>query len=164
MSDTNTFKVKHKCRHTVEHDLSDKPVGDRQGFAGWLATRDCTGCWRMRQPASALPPELAKARADESAVALEFQRQQELPELPELQGSLKQIGWAVKVRYEMILKAYEDSVSTGLMDKAYFAQRVLVPARGVTQAKWWIDHREADTDQLTVLLSDPGRSARGRGE
>ncbi|MFD8087411.1 hypothetical protein ACFV4F_37630 [Kitasatospora sp. NPDC059722] len=40
------WQITHSCGHTAERDLDDRPTGRRAGFAEWLATQECTECWR----------------------------------------------------------------------------------------------------------------------
>jgi hypothetical protein len=40
------WSITHACGHVAERDLSDRRADERAGFARWLATKDCTDCWR----------------------------------------------------------------------------------------------------------------------
>ncbi len=45
------WTVEHACSHSVDHDLSNRPADKRAGFARWLASKDCTDCWKAARDA-----------------------------------------------------------------------------------------------------------------
>ncbi|MEU7719128.1 hypothetical protein [Streptomyces tibetensis] len=45
------WTVEHTCSHSVDHDLSNRPADKRAGFARWLASKDCTDCWKAARDA-----------------------------------------------------------------------------------------------------------------
>ncbi|UTX53285.1 hypothetical protein [Leucobacter aridicollis] len=152
------FNVQHKCGHTQERDLADKPAGERAGFAAWLANQPCTECWKKRQDRK-LSKEVQTERAELEEHALE---DQERSQLPILIGSSKQISWALRVRYELLRDAYTSLVEEGALDEDRFEADVLAPARLVTAARWWIDNRE-NGDMIIEILADPGQVEVGEG-
>lgn len=146
------FDVQHKCGHTQEHDLADKAAGERAGFAAWLSKQPCTECWKKRQDRK-VSKEVQTERAALEEQALE---DQERSELPILVGSAKQTSWALRVRYELLRDAYTSLVEEGALDEDSFESDVLVPARRVTAARWWIDNRENGA-LIVEILADPGQ-------
>lgn len=145
------FDVQHKCGHAQERDLSDKPAGERAGYAAWLAKQPCTECWKKTRDRK-VSKEVKAERAAELEAALE---DQERSQLPILNGSTKQVDWAVKVRYELLRDAYVSLVEEGSLDEDRFETEVLTQARMVTAARWWIDNRE-NGDSIIEILADPG--------
>lgn len=146
------FDVQHKCGHAQERDLSDKPAGERASYAAWLAKQACTECWKKTRDRK-VSKEVQAERAAELKEALE---DQERSELPILNGSAKQVDWAVKVRYEFLRDAYTSLVEEGALDDDSFENNVLVPARRVTAARWWIDNRDSGA-MIVEILADPGQ-------
>ncbi|MFE6365737.1 hypothetical protein ACFVP3_37855 [Streptomyces sp. NPDC057806] len=45
------WTVEHACSHRVDHDLSNRPADKRASFARWLASKDCTDCWKAARDA-----------------------------------------------------------------------------------------------------------------
>lgn len=48
MAIPTVFTIDFKCGYTEERDLSDKAAGRRKGFASWLASQDCTECFKKK--------------------------------------------------------------------------------------------------------------------
>lgn len=97
-----------------------------------------------------------EVQAERAAELEEAVEDQERSELPILNGSAKQVDWAVTVRYELLRDAYTSLVEEGTLEEDSFENHVLVPARRVTAARWWIDNR--DNGALIVeILADPGQ-------
>jgi len=145
-----TWDVEHACGHRQDHDQSAKRVSERAGYARWLGTKDCSGCWRAkrdRQVARERDEWLAERRAAELA---ERQAWEARSGMPTLDGSDKAVEWSRRVRYQLLAAAYE---ILGLSDEQ-FATRIEIPARHVTSASWWIDQRDAEPADLEELLTD----------
>ncbi|NDL68000.1 hypothetical protein [Anaerotalea alkaliphila] len=83
------YTVNHTCGHTVEVQLFG-PIKERERKMEWMQSTICSDCYRKQEA------EAAKAKAENSG-------------LPELQGSEKQIAWALKLRQEQI-KIAEDTL------------------------------------------------------
>lgn len=45
------WTVERACSHCVDHDLSNRLADKRAGFARWLASKDCTDCWKAAREA-----------------------------------------------------------------------------------------------------------------
>jgi hypothetical protein len=70
MAIKTTRPIEHICGHREDHDLSLKRPSERAGYARWLATTDCTDCWRAgRDHDNGTDNEtwLAERRAEETA-------------------------------------------------------------------------------------------------
>jgi len=144
-----TWAVQHECGHTQDHDLSAKPAGDRAGLASWLASKDCSTCWRAKQPGfdpRSKEEWLAERRAAESAEVEAWETKAGM--LP-LSGSDKSVDWGRRVRRDVLSDAFEFAGPT----EDEFESTVLVPARTITRASWWIDQREADPADIEELVT-----------
>lgn len=49
MAVKTTWKLTHFCGHPEAHDLSARRPTQRSGYTRWLASRNCTACWRSTQ-------------------------------------------------------------------------------------------------------------------
>lgn len=144
MAIPTVFVIKHKCGHTEERDLSDRPAGKRKGFASWLSAQICTKCYR-KEGAEEYKKKLYQA-------ALENQTHLGLPPL---EGTEKQIPWGTTSRNELIMTAFEDLVrgeDPELTEEEFEAQ-YLVPASRITSASWWIDYKDTDVEDLLECLT-----------
>ncbi|MWJ38168.1 hypothetical protein, partial [Clavibacter michiganensis] len=74
----------------------------------------------------------------------------------DLVGTEKQVPWALRIRAELIRGAYEALVESGELSDAEFEEQVLVTARPLDRARWWIDNKDAAAEDLPELLADPG--------
>ncbi|WP_051265222.1 hypothetical protein [Nakamurella lactea] len=141
--------VKHQCGHSEQRDLSTKKPFERAGFAAWLAKQPCRDCdpkqIRKKQEwvAAKRAEESREARAAEKKFGLE-----------PLDGPEKIQDWAMRIRVDLITKAFEALD----LDEADFDEQVASPAGQVNAAGWWLDHRDIDpsvlSDELTAALTD----------
>ena len=146
------YEIDFKCGHTETRDLSNKPAGDRAGFAAWLAKTQCSECF------AASAPKRKKEYAKKFAAEAREQAQEAATKmgLPQLEGSEKQVGWALTVRNDLLLGAH-DELTEGegaSMPEAEFTQRILEPAQRIVRAGWWIDNREQNAADLEELVTD----------
>ena len=76
-------------------------------------------------------------------------------ELPELEGSDKQLAWAPIFRNDLIIDAHSDLTEgeDAPMTEEEFDARILTPARSITRAGWWMDNSDADSEDLEELVS-----------
>jgi len=150
------FTVTHTCGHSDDLDLSNRPAGDRRGYAQWKAKKPCFGCYRKAQGED--PEELAKRQAEEIAAAEETDRTWDLG--PLTSGTDKQRVWGQVVRHRLLRMAYTELVEEGDLEDDAFADRIVTPVRGIYAARWWIDNREVESvDELEAVLADPGTAA-----
>lgn len=157
MAIATNWDIDYCCGHSATRDLSDQPAGQRAGRAAWLATQPCFDCYRQTAGRK-VSAEVEAERSAERAAAEDFAKQNELPVL---QGSEKQIAWAHRVRHELLRGAYDSLVEGGDFSEEQFDHQVLVTARNVDLAKWWIDNRDVPAAQLPELLADTGLSTAG---
>ncbi|MFF4260803.1 hypothetical protein DEJ51_30800 [Streptomyces venezuelae] len=150
MAIPTSFEIVHSCGHSNTLDLSSRSADQRAGYARWLATRQCTDCWRADHQADAASTAewLAAKRADEQAAAADWATQFDMPPL---EGPEKILGWAEHTRHQLVTRAYTALVTEGTWDEAEWAQ-LEEQVRLLTRAGWWVDQREAEGTDLPELL------------
>ena len=159
MAVRKTWSVEHRCGHAVTHDQTNRPADRRAGFARWLATRDCTDCWKAARDAQAGSTEqwLAAKRAEELQAAAEWA---ETFDMPPLEGPEKALDWGERSRHQLMTLAHTALVAEGTWDEADWAE-LEEKARAISRAGWWIDQRDADGTDLLELLDAANESDRG---
>ncbi|MDA8280747.1 MAG: hypothetical protein M0Z63_10070 [Actinomycetota bacterium] len=158
MAVRTTWDVEHGCGHVEAHDLSAKRPAQRAGYARWLASRHCTGCWQQTRDNQATEDRdswLAERRSEEVAAADAWETR---AAMPALDGSDKAVCWARRVRHQLLVAAYD---TLGLTD-GEFGAAVETPARQITSASWWIDQRDVDASDVAELVSDAAADATAR--
>ena len=125
--------ITHSCGHVETHSLA--------GFASqidrkrrWLETRQCPSCFRIQTQAE------AKRTAETAMLGLSP---------PPLQGSDRQIEWALRLRAERVIaiRAAHDATAQDAMIERLFE---------ITDAKTWIDQRTLPLADLLESRKDPG--------
>lgn len=150
MAVKTNWDVAHACGHSEDHDLSAKRPSERAGYARWLQTKDCSGCWRTKRDGQVTHERdewLAERRTKELA---ETEVWETRSGMPALEGSDKAVEWARRVRYELLAAAYE---ALGCSEED-FAERIEAPARRIASASWWIDQRDAEASEVEELVDD----------
>ncbi|RSO06961.1 hypothetical protein DMH18_26305 [Streptomyces sp. WAC 06783] len=162
MTVRTTWTVEHACGHSSERDLSDRPADKRASFARWLATKDCTDCWKAARDGDRASKEewLAAKRAEEAAAATAWARKFDMPPL---EGPVKALGWGERCRHQLVTAAHTALVLEGAWDETDWA-RIEEQARAVTRAGWWIDQRDAEGADLPELLEAATDDDRGGTE
>ncbi|WP_208816812.1 hypothetical protein [Streptomyces prasinus] len=153
------WTITHDCGHEVVHDLSARPADKRAGFARWLATKNCTDCWKAARDADTESKEqwLATKRAEERQAAAEWNEQFDMPSL---EGPEKALDWGERSRHQLMIAAHTALVVEGAWDENDWAE-VEERARAITRAGWWIDQRDAEGSDLLELLDAAIESDRG---
>ncbi|MER6461680.1 hypothetical protein ABT278_14545 [Streptomyces sp. NPDC001228] len=153
------YDVEHSCGHAVTHDLSARAADKRAGFARWLASKDCTHCWKAARDADSESKQewLATKRAEEQEAAVAWAQQFGMPQM---EGPEKALAWGERSRHQLMRAAYAALVVEGTWDEADWAE-LEEKARAVTRAGWWIDQRDADGADLLELLDAAGETDRG---
>jgi hypothetical protein len=162
MAIKTTWPVEHTCGHREDHDLSAKRPSERAGYARWLATKDCTDCWRAgRDHENGTDNEtwLAERRAEEAAAIRAWETR---AGMSDLDGSDRSVPWAARVRYQLLAAAYDRHVTGQNMSESDYEARFEALARTVTSASWWIDQRDTDPADIEELLIDVAADATGR--
>ncbi|MET9564744.1 hypothetical protein ABZY07_31190 [Streptomyces tauricus] len=154
-----SWAVRHECGHEVTHDLSDRPADRRAGFARWLASKDCTDCWRTTRGADRQSKEqwLAAKRAEEQQAAAEWAARFDMPPL---EGPERALEWGERSRHQLVGAAHVALVVEGSWSEADWAE-LEEKARTVTRAGWWIDQRDAEGADLPELLDAASEADRG---
>jgi hypothetical protein len=132
------WPVEHVCGHEEDHDLSEKRPSERAGYARWLTTKDCSGCWHATKDAESGTNNetwLAERRAEEAD--------------------------AIRT-WELLSSAHDFHVANDTMSDEEYAARFEAPARTVTSASWWIDQRDTEPADLEELLTDVASDATAR--
>jgi hypothetical protein len=156
MTVKTTWEMDHACGHPKAHELSARRVSERAGYARWLATTDCSDCWRTehdRLTAGQREERLAARRAKKDA---ETEAWEALADMPVLDGSERTVDWARRVRRSLLVAAH----GTLDMEEAQFAARITAPARLIKLASWWIDQSDCEPADLEELLAVAARDHR----
>lgn len=121
--------ITHACGHEQAHYLTGF-ASQQERKARWLRTTTCRPCFIAGRKAEA-------AERDGAAIAH--------LDLPALVGSDRQVGWATTIRagrMAALVAVPNDGDADGLQHCA-----------AITEAKWWIDHRDLTDAALTAEAS-----------
>lgn len=113
--------IMHVCGHEQIHDLAKCPAEKRESRIKWLATTQCSECWK-------------KANA---AAAKDFEKELGLPELT---GTEKTIKWGRQIRIDFVKKELETSTK----------EAVIALCIKQNRAKFWIDNRYKLKEKLIL--------------
>jgi hypothetical protein len=80
--------------------------------------------------------------------------------MPVLEGSEKAVTWARTIRHRMLHAAQQHHTFDGRLPAEEFSARIEAPARGVTSASWWIEHRRMDPSGIEEILTDASEDPR----
>ena len=160
MAIPTVWDIPYSCGHTEQKDLSHKPAGKRAAFATWFGTKYvCSDCFT---PSGALNESSTECDARDAAEAEKARADAARDGIPlDLVGSDKQIPWALKIRRSLLRDAYSALVETGQMTETEFEEHVLLAARPLDRARFWIDNRDTNAADLPELLADPGSLTAG---
>lgn len=141
MAVATKYKIKFTCGHSEVKDLATSPAGKRANKATWMGKNfTCSKCFKAKGQ-----EELAKDNAELLAEAEVFEDENELPEL---EGSEKQIPWATRVRYQTLAAGLEY-----LEGNNEQIDEVLEAARTLTKSGWWIDYKDMDADEVYEVVT-----------
>ncbi|GGU55191.1 hypothetical protein GCM10010211_19840 [Streptomyces albospinus] len=159
MAVRTSYEVVHTCGHTVTRNLSDRPADKRAAFARWLASKECTDCWKAAREGDSASTEewLAARRAAEQQAAADWAAQFDMPVL---EGPEKALEWGERSRHSLVTAAYTSLVTEGTWDEADWAA-LEEKIRTITRAGWWIDQRDAEGTDLPELLDAATEADRG---
>jgi hypothetical protein len=123
--------ITHACGHEQAHYLTGY-ASQQERKARWLQTTHCRSCFIAGKKAK----QAEAALRDDAAIAH--------LKLPVLVGSDRQVGWATTIRASRLAGLLANPESgTGW-------QTCLTS----TDAKWWIDHREAADGDLLASIRE----------
>jgi hypothetical protein len=99
------WTAEHACSHRVDHDLSNRPADKRAAFARWLASKDCSDCWKAARDADSESKAewLAAKRAEEQEAAVAWAKQFDMPQL---EGPEKALDWGERSRHQLMTAAH----------------------------------------------------------
>ncbi|MBF6671133.1 hypothetical protein [Glutamicibacter sp. FBE19] len=148
MAVATKYKIKFTCGHSEVKDLATTPAGKRANKATWMGkTFKCSKCFRAKGK-----EELAKDNAELLAEAEVFEDEHDLPEL---EGSEKQIPWATRIRYQCLAAGLEH-----LDGNDEQIDEVLDAARTLTKSGWWIDYKDMDAHEVYEVVTTGAVSAK----
>ena len=129
------YNVTHSCGHEHEYKLFGK-TRERDGKMAWLARQECPECRR-------------KAAEEAAKVATEGM------ELPELEGSEKQVKWANTIRGQFInaIRTYNETCAFGAGNPRIDVDKALSIIASVKTARDFIDNRDMDVLAFLILMS-----------
>jgi hypothetical protein len=145
------YTVTRSCGHEETIQLIGK-IKDRDWRLEHVeASKLCYDCWQK---------ELARQREEEHREAAEVAREQHLPALI---GTEKQIPWAESVR-QLLLAAIDEFIYRYVKAEKRNDPKLLEAVERIknkTEARWWIDHRGADTShEIERLLEEVAKEAK----
>lgn len=131
------YEIEYACGHNGTVQLFGK-TADRERKVKWLETQICPACEHA---------EIEKRRAEEATVAKE--KAEEFG-LPELEGTSKQVSWALTIRDNIIKRELDTLKRTQRRNsEAAENQRQFIDwLCQQNQASFWIDHRRHYSDEL----------------
>lgn len=146
MAIATIFKIKFTCGHTENTDLSPIPAGQRKAKTCGLGKNFvCSRCFR-----SSNQEDLDRYNQQQLIDAFAFDEEHGMPELV---GSVKQVPWATRNRYQ-VLTAIIDSEGTHAGQTV--AEQVIEAAKSMTRAGWWLDNttnKDLDVEDLVELIT-----------
>ena len=126
-------RITHACGHEQAHYLTGF-ASQQDRKAQWLKTTKCRPCFVAEKKTA----QADAASRDGAAIAH--------LDLPPLTGSERQVAWATSVRASRLAALVAEPAADGAV-----AWEVCAP---ITDAKWWIDHRDlANSDLLAKAVN-----------
>ncbi len=161
------YEITRACGHVEDVNITGTNVhGEREQRARWLATQDCSGCYRARR-------EDERVRVADEWLGTST--------LPPLSGSERQVEWAERIRTKGIATIVGDvtdppaglgksirAVKTGHtavafgpalelldeQDRAVVAHLLIDVALRQRTARWWIDNRDHITGSTIDAMTE----------
>ncbi len=157
------FEITFGCRHVGVIDLAELPADARAGRLAFLQDKgvcgDCFEATRAKRRELEQQRWVKDRRAEEAAEATEWShREGYVP----LTGSVKQVAFATRVRFDLMRELYGWAVEDGADPVAY--ERVEATAKNIDQARWWLDQRTivGQSSDLIELLEAAGATHDGQ--
>jgi len=127
--------ITHACGHGQIHHLAGF-ASQQERKARWLRTTQCRACFA------------AARRSEQTAVAADHVAAIAHLDLPALIGSERQVAWATTIRARRLVQFGEGGLAAARTGQS--------ACLGVTDAKWWIEHRDVpDPDLLAPAAGIP---------
>lgn len=124
------YEISQKCGHTSTFNIGG-PLKDRERKEAWLAEQTCRACQQAEVEAARNEAAAkAAAKADEQG-------------LPQLQGSEKQVRWALTIRAGIV-----ETIESLGTPRDETALKVISHIKSQAAAGWWIDRRDADIREI----------------
>lgn len=147
MAVASSFEITYGCGHDGTLDLATMPADRRDGRLVYMKTKgmcdDCftATCDKRRELDRA--KWVSAQHRERAALAEEWATEGRFVPLT---GSVKQIAFAQRVRYDLMRELYTWAVEEGHDPRGYELGEDI--ARAVDASRWWLDQRE--------LISEPG--------
>ena len=149
MAIATEFELTFGCGHVGTIDLSGLPADRRGGRIAYLQEKGlCGDCFvatreqrRERERRSWVTARRKEADAEAAAWA-------RAGGYAPLSGSAKQVAFAARVRDDLMRQLYEWAVQDEHDPHGY--ARIEEIAKGVDQARWWLDQQPLVTDSGTI--------------
>ncbi|SOD72928.1 hypothetical protein SAMN05892883_2242 [Jatrophihabitans sp. GAS493] len=157
------FELTFGCGHVGTIDLSTLAPDHRGGRLEYLKDKglcaDCFETTREKRRELDRTKWVTAKRKEETAEAAAWARDEGYPQLA---GSARQIDYATRVRFELMRDLYQWAVEDGNAPADY--ERVEETARGVDEARWWLDQKSLITAaaDLVELLDAAAASHAGQ--
>ena len=133
------YEIEYACGHTGTVQLFGK-TADRERKVKWLKTQLCPACEKAeREKRYDAEAKEAKEKADELG-------------LPELQGSEKQVKWALTIRETMIEKVMSH-VDANQPEQQAFVDWMC----SQNNARFWIDSRDCTMRHLALTFREEAK-------
>lgn len=129
------YTVTHICGHEREYQIYGKHT-ERDRKIAWLAGQECPACRR----------KAVEEAAKEATKGME---------LPELEGSEKQVKWANTIRGQFInaIRTYNKTCAFGAGNPRIDVDKALSIIASVKTARDFIDNRDMDVIAFLILMS-----------
>ena len=150
MAIPTVFDITSGCGHAGTVDAADRAADQRGPWIAYLSSEgmcpDCFEATRDKRRELARTQWIAERRKEEEAAIGAWET--EVAAMP-LTGSVKQVGFARRVRYEQLKALYEWAVQEDGDRDGY--QRVEATAVGIDTARWWLDQQSLSTHPADLL-------------
>jgi len=150
MAIPTVFDITFGCGHAGTVDAADRAADQRGPWIAYLSSKgmcpDCFEATRDKRRELARTQWIAGRRKEEEAAIGAWETEVAAMTLT---GSVKQVGFARRVRYEQLKALYEWAVQEDGDRHGY--QRVEPTAVGIDTARWWLDQHSLITHPADLL-------------
>ncbi len=149
------FGLTFGCGHVGTADLAALPADRRGGRIAYLQDKglcgDCFEATRAKRREIDRDSWVTARRNEQDANAARWARDERYAPLA---GSATQVGFAARVRFDLMRQLYAWAVQEGHDPAGY--ERVEQTAKGIDTARWWLDQRPLVTGGVADGIGDIG--------